>query len=288
VSEANSAPSVTDAPRNASQRISNRIERLFNRNIHLSPASVHRYALARRLGPFRRVPKDFLELAMFVAVGLSVVSVVLLYFHFRWAMIDPHNPAERPGFVSLIFKSLLLTLGLAITPILKQSWGEDVGSMVGAVLLGFVVGPAIVPPFNLRVDEEPSWFMRQAEALREMASGLVLKIPLVGAGGWLLGWLGVPRSWYVMLGFIALGSNFAKIPVVQAMFGEEKVTASLRKAKSSLKARQIMPFGLFGNLSLFVWLILFYPFADLIANASVPNLINASALILAIALSIFF
>jgi hypothetical protein len=216
---------------------------------------------------------------------LLIFSILLLFFHYRWALIDPHNPAVQPGSVVLVGRSLLVTAGLVAAATL-HALQPGVGSVMGSFCLGMVVGPAIVWPFNLRSDEEPSWLSRKFAALQDAGQGSIWKATVAGSATWLIGLTGLPKAWYVVLMLFALGGNLAKLGTAIGLLREPKIQTLLETARLRWTRDEIYPLGLVGTLCLFLWLCLFYSVADPVAHSTMQDWLAVFALITSIFLAV--
>jgi hypothetical protein len=219
-------------------------------------------------------------MSVLLAAALFVLSAALLYFHLRWAMIDPHNPAAQPGPGSTVIRSILITIGFGLATALPSHIGGALAAAFGSFCLGLVVGPAINPPSEPRVDEEPSWVARKLESVRVALGGGALKALVLGMLTWIIGYTGLQYSWYFVLVAIALLLNFSKTGVVATMVEHPPIAASLHRARIRLDKPTIYRLSLMGNLSLAVWFVLWFPLLDTIAHPTMQDWLAILALII--------
>lgn len=200
-------------------------------------------------------------------VAVIVISIVLLYGHFRWVLVDPHNPAARPGKAWTLLLALAATLMLLGAFAFADSGQKEISAALGAFALGWVVTPAIAPPEIPRPDEEPDAFERGLAKWKNKILGAAFKTILVAGLSVLVGWLIAGRPEYWVAAVLACVLSFKKIAPVMLMANQTENPILAADYDREFKAGILKP-ALIGILALIFWFPLAYPLAAVVPALS--------------------
>jgi hypothetical protein len=109
--------------------------------------------------------------ALVGGIGILIGLVALLAINYKWAGLDPHNPAAGPTWLWAVIGALW-TMALFYLALVLTAEGHPTGAaLVGAYALGSDLGPSISTPHRLTKQEKPSAVMRFLEAKRASIGG---------------------------------------------------------------------------------------------------------------------
>jgi hypothetical protein len=204
---------------------------------------------------------------------IVLLLALLLYPHFRWADIDPHNPTARPGKVLTAVKSGVVVALLLTAFSLSQSNTELWATGIGAFALGMVAGPAISTPYVPREDEESSTSSRRLKRIEMLLSGSILKTLLVFALAWPASLVLPSHPVYWTTAALACVFNLSKLPVTLAL--SEKQTLQAAYISAGLY-RKLLPVAVGGTLAVIFWYPLAFPIAKAIPAFSTDSVLSLS------------
>lgn len=224
---------------------------------------------------------------MAIWIGCAA-SAVFLYFHFRWAMIDPHNPAESlSSKKSNIVKSLLISISIVILVASSDKIVGFEGKVALSFLVGLVLGPAINAPNVPTKEEEPSWLGRNIKAVTSTAGGAMPKALVAYILAVILGVIGIPDGWYVALFVMAFVLNLGKMPVTLSLWDDPGNASRLRKSGVHIGKVDIVRMAILGNICMFAWIVLLYPIANLLGKADIQDWKALAMFLIGMIVSVF-
>lgn len=209
------------------------------------------------------------------AVALAALMSLLLYIHFRWAELDPHNPLGRPGRLFTSIKSAAIMMAIFIAVGLMNDAMEVQSAFIGSFAFGVVGAPAFSTPLAMRTDEEPNQLVRLGRSIAAAAGGSLAKAVLVFVVAALAtAWTGQDMTYWVVA-FLACLFSFSKLGVALALAGPGSSLAP-DYAESGL-ANKVVVVALMAVVSLAAWYSMALPLFETIPAMNWRNFIGAIA-----------
>jgi len=157
---------------------------------------------------------------MFEGIILMIIFSCLIFFSFRWTLIDPHNVEATSSILYIAGYALLLAFlwGFAVSPI-NEGKGAA-ASVISSFVLGAIAAPAISSPDKLTVEEEPSWIKRWLSEKKLAFGGVLVKSIIVFPLATIGTYLGYAHPEYWIVVTLALYLSFSKFGVVVSLNGK--------------------------------------------------------------------
>lgn len=153
---------------------------------------------------------------------LTVLSslVVVSFFYFRFALIDPQYP-KRPKFWSVVVRSL----GASLLCFFAFNGGA-ISSLFAAIAVSMITSPAIAPSINISKEEAPNLVLRLWKGQKLGFGNTLWKSSVLAFGFWLFSAkqtviLGEKfPAWYLIFGVLG-GFLLISRPISRPIHGSE-------------------------------------------------------------------
>jgi hypothetical protein len=215
---------------------------------------------------------------------LLATATVALALHYRWALLDPHAPKLRPGWLVAAATAGWVGVLFVAALVLLAVERPRLAAFACSFAFGSAISPSIAPPYRLTPAEEPSVLRRFLRSRLHGMRVVSIKMLLIVPVSLLLQPLVTRHPSFFASAVVALFFSGVKAAYLLELLRGPVLTAADIAARDALTVGGVRRLAAMGALALIAWLAVVYPLVDRFPEPGVDDYAMLTAFVLGLLL----